>query len=163
MIIGNGSIAKILNDRDGFIFFAAGISNSQMDGNGYWVGQKFREHSLLTDHIKEAFDIGYMIVYFSTISKFFKESPYIQHKNNMERVIKSLCDNYCIINLGNIWECTNPNTFINAYKSNPYEPREEYKYMISKDQLLFITDNLPIIGKHEISIFGEMKKVIECI
>lgn len=163
MIIGNGSIAKMLNDRKDVLFFASGISDSKMDDTGYWIGQKYREHSLLTDHIKYAFDMGYMLVYFSTISKFSKEIPYVKHKNNMERVVKSLCDNYTIINLGNIWECTNPNTFINAYKANPYEPRDEWKYMISKEQLLFITDNLPTTGKHEISIFGEMKKAIDCI
>jgi hypothetical protein len=72
--------------------------------------------------------------------------------------------NYNIIRLGNIWECTNPNTFINYIKSHPEaEIREEVKYMIHKEQLLLLTDNLPLVGKHEISVFGEMKLVKDCL
>jgi hypothetical protein len=29
MIVGNGNIAKILNDREGAIFFASGVSDSE--------------------------------------------------------------------------------------------------------------------------------------
>ena len=168
MIIGNGSLARILNDRKEFIFFASGISNSGMDNQTYWTNEKYREISLLTYYIKESSDFDFMFVYFSTISKFYNDSPYVKHKNEMEMVIRELTDNYCIINLGNIYGDTNPNTFINFIrakqaKGEPVEIRDEYKFMISKDQLLFITDNLPLKGKHEISVFGEMRKVNDLI
>lgn len=170
MIIGNGSIARLLNDRPRFIFFASGISDSEMDDSLYWSGQKYREHSMLTDAIKNAFDEELMLVYFSTISKFTKDSPYIRHKKEMERVIRDLADDFCIINLGNVWGCTNPNTFINKMeywerqdKLLPSMIRDEYKYMTTRKQLNFITDNLPRRGQHEISIFGEMLKVKECL
>lgn len=153
-IIGNGSIAKLLNDREGFVFFAAGISNSQAKRN---IEESNREAKLLADHVMNANKKQLlMVVYFSTISIFYRNSDYTFHKRLMENQLKGTAVNYTIIRLGNIWECTNPNTFINAYKSNPYEPRYEYKYMIGKKQLNLITDNLPRTGQHEISIFGEM-------
>lgn len=160
MIIGNGSIAKLLNDRKGFTFFASGISNSKSDCS---IPERNREHELLANEIEKANSKKQMFVYFSTISIFFSHSEYAYHKKFVEMAVKHDAKNYCIIRLGNIWECTNPYTFINAYKNKPYEPKDEYRYMISKEQLNFITDNLPRTGKHEISIFGEALKVSECI
>lgn len=163
-IIGTGSISKLLNDREGFVFFAAGVSDSKLkEYNSFQNPDSRREHDLFFTHAKEANDKGNMFVYFSTISKFTKRTPYAWHKNTMEFCVRDFCENYTIIRLGNVWECTNPNTFINAYKREPYEPREEYKYMISKKQLNLVTDNLPRTGQHEISIFGEMKLVKDCL
>lgn len=156
MIIGNGSIASMLNDRDGFRFFASGVGDSSCNSGVEFV----REKRLIKDYWPGEFS---MFVYFSTISIFTHYTPYTQHKLECEALVKAYFKNSTIIRLGNIWECTNPNTFINAYKTKPYEPREEYKYMISKQQLNFITDNLPTTGKHEISIFGEALKVSECL
>jgi hypothetical protein len=31
--------------------------------------------------------------------------------------------------------------------------------MIDKNQLLLLTDNLPSVGQHQISVFGKMAKV----
>lgn len=162
MIIGNGSIAKLLNDREGFVFFASGESNS----SALSMAGRIREHGLLGEWLGKSGNRS-MFVYFSTISVFTNDSFYVKHKRNVEETIKECCApydwNYTIIRLGNVWECTNPNTFINAYNREPYEPRDEYKFMISKEQLNFITDNLPRTGKHEISIFGEMLKVKDCL
>jgi nucleoside-diphosphate-sugar epimerase len=156
MIIGTGSIAKLLNDREGFVFFASGVSDSSCKSGIEFV----RECSLIREYWPSEFS---MFVYFSTISIFTTYTPYTQHKLECEHLIRQHFKNSTIIRIGNIWECTNPNTFINAYKRQPYEPRDEYKYMISKKQLNFITDNLPRTGKHEISIFGEALKVSECL
>lgn len=163
-IIGKGSLAKLLNDRDGFVFFASGLSNSQMQ----WDIQKTKEEGTrLGEEFGRSSARGEMFVYFSSISIFTHDTPYTKHKLWIESVLKIIAKTgnwpYTIIRLGNIWECTNPNTFINAYKANPYEPRDEYKYMISKEQLNFITDNLPATGQHEISIFGDLLKVSECL
>lgn len=160
MIIGSGSIAKLLNDREGFRFFAAGISNSSHNGS---IGPVMMEAGRIGIESGLAKINKEMFVYFSSISIFLVQTPYTNHKKTMETCVKDNCENYVIIRLGNIWECTNPHTFINAYKKKPYEPRDEYKYMISKEQLNLITDNLPRTGKHEISIFGEMKKVKDCL
>jgi hypothetical protein len=160
MIIGKGSIASMLNDREGFIFFASGVSDSTCTSEVQFE----RERHLL----------GYIaptknhVVYFSTISVDLKISPYTEHKLRMESCVRNWFENYTIIRLGNIWEDTNPNTFINYIKGKQAKGekvkiKDEPKFMMRKEQLLFITDNLPLKGKHEISIFGEIKKVIDCI
>lgn len=161
MIIGRGSLSKLVNDREGFLFFAAGVSDSLIFDRNLTEAQ--REGIALANELDKALDANLMFVYFSTISIFTKQTQYTEHKKAMEYYIKLGSVNYTIIRLGNIWECTNPHTFINAYKAKPYEPRDEFKYMISREQLNFITDNLPRTGKHEISIFGEMKKVKDCL
>jgi hypothetical protein len=156
MIVGSGSISKLLNDREEFIFFASGVSNSQETSP---INTWLREAKLLLSFR----DDDRMFVYFSSISIFTTDTNYTSNKRTNEWRIRSWFKNYTIIRLGNVWECTNPNTFINAYKREPYKPREELKYMISKKQLNFITDNLPSTGKHEISIFGELITVSECL
>lgn len=168
MIVGSGSIAKLLNDRLGFIFFAAGVSDSRLGCLSDRVERIERERKELFNALEQAREFQYMVVYFGTISKFFNESSYIKHKSQMEAMIRELVENFTIINLGNVWECTNPNTFRNAIKrfeadGGTAKINEEYKYMISKEQLNFITDNLPATGKHEISIFGEMVTVKEAL
>lgn len=161
MIIGSGDIASVLNDREGAIFFASGVSNSMCrDLN------EFKRESNLLESIK---DDGRCIFYFSSIAIFNNHySTYLFHKKTMEIRISQWFKNYNIIRLGNIDWGKNPHTFINAIKakranSEPVEIRDEWKYMISKEQLLLLTDNLPLKGKHEISIFGEMKKVKDCL
>ena len=37
--------------------------------------------------------------------------------------------------------------------------RDEYRFVISKEQLLLLTDNLPLTGQNEICAFGIMDKV----
>lgn len=160
MIIGSGNIASALRDRAGVLFFAAGVSNSQCED------QREYQRDLL--RIFEYHDTGHMFVYFSSISVFTKISLYTSHKLQCERIITEHVKNYCIIRLGNLDWDTNPNTFINYIRSKKakgelYEIRDEFKFMISKEQLRFVTDNLPLTGKHVISIFGEMKKVKDCL
>lgn len=160
MIIGNGDIASVLNDREGAIFFASGVSNSQEKRREEFL----RERELLyntTDREKCLF-------YFSTLSINFIDTLYTRHKNQMEGLIKAWFQNYNIIRIGNINWGTNPNTFINFIKlkrvrGEPVKIRDEWKYMISKEQLLLLTDNLPLTGKNEISVFGECKKVKDLV
>lgn len=162
MIIGTGDIASALNNRDGFVFFAAGVSNSQCTDPKEFE----REKSMLID--ARLGNNGKMIVYFSSISIYLADTPYTRHKKNMQNLVREAFDNYTIIRLGNIDWGTNPNTFINFIRNKikneeQVEIRDEWKYMISKEQLLFVTDNLPYTGQHEISIFGDMKKVKDCL
>jgi hypothetical protein len=162
MIIGNGDIASVLNDREGALFFASGVSNSVVDDSEVFM----RERDLLSTAWEKHHDK--CIFYFSTISKYFKFSPYIHHKYTMESIIKSRWENYNIIRIGNITWGDNPNTFINYIRSRkkngrPFVINDEYKYLINKEQLLLLTDNLPLNGKNEIAAFGTCKKVIDCI
>lgn len=154
-IIGRGNIAEILIDRDDVTFFASGVSNS-----GCTDPYEFnREAQLLLEQPKDK-----CLFYFSSISIFTKNKAYHVHKKNMEHVIKSNFQNYCIIRIGNIDWDTNPNTFLNfmreAIRNNERVViRDEYKYMISKEQLLLLTNNLPSTGRNEINAFGYMAKV----
>ena len=161
MIIGTGDIASVLNDRDGAIFFAAGVSNSSEKRESEFL----REYDLLSQQDKSK-----CIFYFSsiTIDDITKNNDYIAHKRKMELLIKSNFENYNIIRIGNITWGTNPNTFINYIKNKikngeTVEIKDEYKYMIDKDQLVLLTNNLPLIGQNQISVFSRMAKVKELI
>jgi hypothetical protein len=159
MIIGSGDIASVLNDREDALFFASGVSNSQCTDEKEFL----RELELLLDQRTK-----YCIFYFSTISVNTVLSRYTLHKLGMEKMIKNSFQNYNIIRIGNIDWGKNPHTFINAIKAKqakgePVEIRDEYKYMISKEQLLLLTDNLPLKGQNTISVFGNMKKVKDLI
>jgi hypothetical protein len=162
MIVGRGDIASVLNDREGAIFFASGVSNStETNQSEYW-----REMQLLDKQDKNK-----CLFYFSSISvdDMSKiENEYLMHKRRMELLIKSNFKNYNIIRIGNISWGNNPNTFLNYIKNKikngePVEIKDEYKYIIDKEQLLLLTDNLPLIGQNTICAFSKMAKVNELI
>ena len=161
MIVGTGDIASVLNDRDGTIFFASGVSNS----NETRESEFMREIELLDKQDKTK-----CIFYFSsiTLDDLSKNSQYLQHKRRMELLVKSNFENYNIIRIGNITWGSNPNTFINYIKNKKskgesVEIKDEYKYVIDKEQLLLLTDNLPLTGQNTICVFGRMAKVKELI
>jgi hypothetical protein len=161
MIIGRGDIASILNDREGAIFFASGVSKSTETKESEFK----REIELLDKQDKTK-----CLFYFSTIAldDLSKNNEYHNHKRKMESLIKSNFKNYNIIRIGNITWGSNPNTFINYIKNKkskgePVEIKDEYKYVIDKEQLLLLTDNLPLTGQNTICVFGKMAKVAELI
>jgi hypothetical protein len=161
MIVGRGDIASVLNDREEAIFFVSGVSNS----NETRESEFMREIELLDKQDKTK-----CIFYFSsiTVDDMSKNSQYLQHKRRMELLVKSNFENYNIIRIGNITWGNNPNTFINYIKNKikngePVEIKDEYKYMIDKEQLVLLTDNLPLTGQNQISVFGRMAKVAELV
>ena len=163
MIVGRGDIASILNDREGVIFFASGVSNSSETKKSEFK----RELDLLSKQDKTK-----CIFYFSSIAidnkEKFEVSKYLQHKKRMEDYIKINFQNYNIIRIGNITWGSNPNTFLNYLKNKikndePVYISDEYKFMIDKEQLLALTNNLPIISQTQLSVFGKMSKVKDLI
>jgi len=161
MIIGTGDIASILSDRKGAIFFAAGVSNSSETRESEFN----REYELLDKQ-----DRNKCIFYFSSIvlDDITKNNDYFAHKRRMELLVKSNFENYNIIRIGNITWGNNPNTFINHIRNKikngePVEIKDEFKYLIDKEQLLLLTNNLPLVGQNTISVFGRMAKVKELI
>jgi len=161
MIVGRGDIASVLNDRDGAIFFVSGVSNS----NETRESEFMREIELLDKQDKTK-----CLFYLSsiTLDDMSKNSQYLQHKRKMELLIKSNFENYNIIRIGNITWGNNPNTFINYIKNKKnkgesVEIKDEYKYMIDKEQLVLLTDNLPLTGQNTICVFGRMAKVAELV
>lgn len=163
MIIGRGDIASVLNDREGATFFVSGVSNS----NEIRDSEFMREIELLDKQ-----DRTKCLFYFSSISVDDIEkvwgNRYLQHKLRMEMLIKSNFENYNIIRIGNIIWGNNPNTFINYIKNKKskgesVQIKDEYKYIIDKDQLVMLTDNLPLIGQNTICVFGRMAKVADLV
>ena len=150
-----------MNDREGAIFFASGVSKStETNESEFW-----REIELLDKQDKSK-----CIFYFSSIAidDITKNNDYLAHKRKMVLFIKSNFENYNIIRIGNITWGNNPNTFINYIKNKikkgePVEIKDEFKYLIDKEQLILLTDNLPLIGQNTISVFGRMAKVKELI
>lgn len=72
--------------------------------------------------------------------------------------------NYCILRIGNLEDDSNPTTFLNVLKNKiknkePYEVRDEWKYMITTNDLISITQSLPLKGGKTINVFSYMAKV----
>jgi hypothetical protein len=162
MIVGKGDIASILNDREGAIFFASGVSKStETNESEFW-----REIELLNKQDKTKCLFYFSSITLDDMSKIGNQ--YLAHKRKMELIVKSNFKNYNIIRIGNISWGSNPNTFINYIKNKikngePVEIKDEFKYLIDKEQLLLLTDNLPLVGQNTISVFGRMAKVNELI
>jgi len=163
MIVGRGDIASVLNDRDGAIFFVSGVSNSSETRESEFM----REIELLDKQ-----DRTKCLFYFSSISvddlDKVDNNRYLQHKRRMELLVKSNFENYNIIRIGNISWGNNPNTFLNYIRNKikngePVQIKDEYKYVIDREQLVLLTDNLPLNGKNTLCVFGKMAKVNDLI
>lgn len=159
MIIGNGSLAKLLKDREGAILFCSGVGNSQCHDD-----KEFKREIASIKTISKVRN-SFSLFYFSSIVADRTCSPYFNHKTRCEQTVRELFHNYNIVRLGNIWECTNKNTFLNYIKSHPEAKirTEEMKYMISAETLNMICQSIPLNGKHTISVFEEMLTVSECL
>lgn len=139
MIIGNGDIASVLQDRDDLIYFASGVSNSQETR-----GSEFRrEKDLLFDQI----DKHKKIVYFGSLSILYADTPYTKHKRKMEQYVQMFPE-WAIIRIGNISWGTNPHTLINHFKlqkarGEPLEIRDTFRYIVDKDEFLYWVGMIP--------------------
>lgn len=130
----------------------------KMDVEGSEYDQFKREKDLLLSQDKEK-----CLFYFSTISIYYKDSPYTRHKKRMEQLIKSNFNHYNIIRLGNISWGKNPKTFLNFLRNEIKEGKpvnfvDEFRYLLDKDDLRLMTDNLPLKGQNEVCIFSKMGK-----
>jgi nucleoside-diphosphate-sugar epimerase len=143
MIVGNGIIAKALCQinpklRKEFLFFASGVSNSQESS----LYQFQREKNLLHESLNVQ---KRTIVYFSTLSVFNitdKNSNYVEHKKNMEKLIQNQSNSYLIYRLPNVvGKLGNPNTMFNYFKeyllqSKTIEIKDKaYRYIIDLDDV----------------------------
>jgi hypothetical protein len=141
MIIGNGDIASVLKDKENFIFFASGVSNSLETR----IDEFDREKRLLFETAHNNNDKK--IVYFSSLSIFYKDSPYTRHKKKMEQYVK-MFPKWTIVRLGNIDWGTNSNTLINFFrnqvaKGERLNIQEGYRYVITKQEFLHWMDMIP--------------------
>jgi hypothetical protein len=157
-IVGNGDIAKVLKDKGGITYFASGVSNSSETR----VREFMRELLLLSEQTKFK-----RLVYFSSLCVFYSDTPYAEHKRSMELAVKSGFPNYTIVRLGNITWGNNPHTIINFFKNKikkgePFEIRDEYRYIVGKKQFLHWMDLIPDFNC-EMNIPGKMMKVRDIV
>lgn len=152
MIVGSGDIASILTDREDRLFFASGVSNSQETRKSEYE----REKKLLLSQDKYRH-----IVYFSSLSVFYTDTLYAQHKLRMEKLIKENFKHYTIIRIGNIDWGKNPNTLINYLRAHPEaEIRDVYRYIVTQEELLYWISLIPE-WPCEMNIVGTRMKVID--
>ena len=158
MKIGHGDMASVLPERDDLLFFASGVSNSLEERESEYK----REIDLLLKQNKNKH-----IVYFSSLSVFYKDSRYTKHKIQIERLIKEKFKHYTIFRLGNITWGTNPHTIINSFrdkikKGQKLEIRDEYRYITDKEEFLHWLDLIPL-WNCEMNVTGQKMKIKDLI
>ena len=157
-IIGHGDIASVLTDREDRIYFASGVSNSQETRESEYA----REKTLLLQQEKIRH-----LVYFSSLSIFYSDTRYAQHKLEMETLVKAHFPRYAIIRLGNITWGTNPHTIINSFraqirKGKPLVIRDAYRYVVDKNEFLYWVSMIPP-WPCEISITGQRLSIEQIV
>jgi len=158
MIIGNGDIAQILTDREGFIFFASGVSNSREKRESEYD----REIKLLLQQDKSKH-----LVYFSSLRVFSEDDRYTQHKRQMENIVKVNFPHYTIVRIGNIDLGANPNTIINYLRNrvsngDPLEIQDTFRYVVGMEEFLYWIDLIPC-WSCEVNIPGERLTIKEIV
>jgi len=172
MIIGNGDLAQALKeiDREDRLFFVSGVSNSQETNPQAFRREKdllWEQYGKCIHKIEGGIEQSPMkIIYFSSLACLYMDTPYFEHKRNMEQEIKTF-PQWTIIRIGNIDWGTNPHTIINFFKNRvkqglPLEIRDEYKYVTNKEELLYWTGIVPD-WNCEISIPGQRMTVQELV
>lgn len=158
MIVGHGDIASVLPNRKDRLFFASGVSNSMEKRESEYT----REKNLLLRQNRKSH-----LVYFSSLAVFYGNNRYVQHKREMEKLVKKEFPHYTIIRLGNITWGDNPHTIINYFrlqlaKGKPLKIQDTYRYIIDKDEFLHWIDLIPD-WSCEMNIPGRRMKVKEII
>jgi len=161
MIIGQGMIAQAFNDfysnDDEILIFASGVSNSKTESDSEFI----RERNLLLKHLQ----LGKHLVYFSTTSildDFRSNSPYAEHKKQMENLVIS-SSKFSIFRLPEIiGKSSNVNTLTNFYFDNIVNNREFSLWVDAKRNLVDIED-VVIIANEFISDHQSWNQVVEIV
>lgn len=159
MIVGHGDIARVLKDRDGFIFFASGVSNSQETRESEYK----REKDLLLSQDKTK-----RLVYFGSLAAFYNpQTRYAKHKLEMEAFVRKNFKHYTIVRLGNITWGKNPNTLINYFRQakkngKKLEVWDTYRYLVNKKEFLHWLELIPD-WNCDMNITGKRLKVSQII
>ena len=159
MIVGNGSIARVLTDRDDLVFFASGVSNSScIDEKEYE-----REFDLL-----KTIPIDQHIVYFSNLGIYYKKDRYTQHKINVEEYIRNNYKTYTIVRIEVCEWVTTPNTILNVFKkqlSQGTEPiiQDTTRYILSLKEFLYWIHLIQSGVRNEMNILGRKLTIAQII
>lgn|SRR3989344_838816 len=157
-VVGNGDIASVLPKKRDLLFFASGVSNSLETRESEYR----REKNLLLKQDRKAH-----VVYFSSLAVFYGDNRYVQHKREMEGLIRQEFSRYTVLRLGNITWGTNPHTIINFFRLRlkrglPIKIQDTYRYIIDKDEFLYWIDLIPD-WSCEMNIPGRRMKVSEIV
>ena len=159
MIVGNGSIASVLTDRDDLVFFASGVSNSTcVDEKEYE-----REFNLL-----KTIPSDQHIVYFSNLGIYYKEDRYTNHKREIEEYIRDNFKSYTIVRIEVcVWAKT-PNTILNFFKrqlKEGIEPtiQDTTRYVLSLDEFLYWVNLIKSGVRNEMNIFGRKMTIVQIV
>ena len=159
MIVGSGSIAKVLTDRNDLVFFASGVSNSScIDEKEYE-----REFNLL-----KTIPIDQHIVYFSNLGIYYKKDRYTQHKINVEEYIRNNYKTYTIVRIEVCEWVTTPNTILNVFKkqlSQGTEPviQDTTRYILSLNEFLYWVDLIQPGIRNEMNILGRKLTIAQIV
>jgi len=159
MIVGKGSIAKVLKDRNDLIFFASGVSNSScIDEKEY-----DREFNLL-----KTIPIDQHIVYFSNLGIYYKKDRYTQHKINIEEYIRNNFKSYTIVRIEVCEWVTTSNTILNVFKKQliqGIEPiiQDTTRYILSLNEFLYWIDLIQSGVKNEMNILGRKLTISQIV
>lgn len=158
MIVGHGDIASVLPNKKNRLFFASGVSNSLEKRES----QYRREKKLLLEQNRKQH-----IVYFSSLAVLYGNNRYVQHKREIEELIKQEFPRYTILRIGNISWGTNPHTIINFFreqlkKGKPIKIQDTYRYVIDKDEFLHWINLIPE-WSCEMNVPGRRMKIREIV
>ena len=157
-IVGNGDIASVLEPREGFLYFASGVSNSMEERESEYQ----REKDLLLSQPRDKH-----LVYIGSLCIFYSDTRYAQHKREMEQLVKDNFDPHTILRLGNITWGDNPHTLINYFRRQkelglPLEIRHEERFICDRKEFDYWVSRIP---EHscEINIPGRKMKIIDIV
>jgi len=159
MIIGKGSVASILEDRDDLVFFASGVSNSScIDENEYE-----REFNLL-----KTVSADNHIVYFSNLGIYYKQDRYTQHKRDVEEYIRNNYKSYTIVRIEVCEWVKTPNTILNVFKRQLAEGIEPIiqnttRYVLSLDEFKYWVGMIQSGVRNEMNILGRKMSIAQIV
>jgi hypothetical protein len=159
MIIGKGSIASVLEDRDDLVFFASGVSNSScIDEKEYE-----REFNLL-----KTVPTDKHVVYFSNLGIYYKQDRYTQHKRDVEEYIRNNYTSYTIVRIEVCEWVKTPNTILNVFKrqlAEGIEPKiqDTTRYVLSLDEFLYWVRMIQSGVRNEMNVLGRKLTIAQIV
>lgn len=144
MIIGKGMLAQTFSDyknNSEVVIFASGVSNSLEKEE-----KAFRRE---IDLVKKTIDANKnkLFVYFSTCSMYdplVKNSPYVEHKLNVEKIISMQSNKYLILRVSQIFGRSKNATLINFLFEHISQNKQFDVWQNSNRNLIALSDILSI-------------------
>jgi hypothetical protein len=159
MIIGKGSVASVLEDRDDLVFFASGVSNSSCTDEKEYE----REFNLL-----KTVPTDKHVVYFSNLGIYYKQDRYTQHKRDVEEYIRNNYTSYTIVRIEVCEWVKTPNTILNVFKrqlAEGIEPKiqDTTRYVLSLDEFLYWIKMIQSGVRNEMNILGRKLTIAQIV